>query len=77
MTVRRADGQYEDVATTKIVPGDVIVITQGSVASCDALLLNGSCVVNESMLTGKSNVLSMISISIAIQYIMWPVYYNT
>lgn len=37
-----------------LVPGDVIEVPkQGCVMQCDAVLLNGNCIVNESMLTGR------------------------
>uniref|UniRef100_A0A915JNU7 Cation-transporting ATPase 13A3 n=1 Tax=Romanomermis culicivorax TaxID=13658 RepID=A0A915JNU7_ROMCU len=43
------------VCSTKLVPGDIIVIpNHGCVMQCDAVLLNGNCIVNESMLTGES-----------------------
>lgn len=36
-----------------LVPGDVIVIPPGGGnIACDALLLSGSCIVDESLLTG-------------------------
>lgn len=40
----------------QLVPGDVIEIPSGhsSVMTCDAVLLNGTCILNESMLTGES-----------------------
>lgn len=38
-----------------LVPGDTVVIPPyGCLMTCDALLLNGNCIVNESILTGKS-----------------------
>lgn len=41
------------VNATRLVPGDVMVLPQDDfVMPCDALLLTGSCIVNESMLTG-------------------------
>ncbi|MEQ2211324.1 hypothetical protein XENOCAPTIV_024734 [Xenoophorus captivus] len=40
--------------STDLVPGDVISIpANGMVMPCDAVLLQGTCVVNESMLTGE------------------------
>lgn len=42
------------VPTEQLVPGDILVLpSQGCVMYCDAVLLNGSCIVNESALTGK------------------------
>ncbi|KAJ9592422.1 hypothetical protein L9F63_015838, partial [Diploptera punctata] len=53
--VCRGDDQYEDIPTTSLVPGDVIVIpAHGCDMHCDAILLSGTCIVNESMLTGES-----------------------
>lgn len=44
---------YEDISTTDLVPGDIIVIPRfGFEVPCDLGLLCGTCVVNESMLTG-------------------------
>jgi P-type E1-E2 ATPase len=44
----------EEVSTTVLTPGDIIRIPQsGGLMYCDAVLLNGSCIVNESMLTGE------------------------
>ena len=43
-----------EVPTTTLVPGDVIVIPQkGCIMNCDAVLLSGNAIVNESMLTGR------------------------
>jgi len=47
--------EEEEVDSTEIVPGDVIVIPpHGCVMACDAALISGTCIVNESMLTGES-----------------------
>lgn len=44
----------EDISTELLVPGDVIEIpAHGCTLHCDALLLTGNCILNESMLTGK------------------------
>ncbi|VVC96464.1 unnamed protein product [Leptidea sinapis] len=43
------------VNASRLVPGDVLVLPpDGCVMPCDAMLLTGSCIVNESMLTGES-----------------------
>lgn len=43
------------VNASRLVPGDVLVIpSDGCVMPCDAVILTGSCIVNESMLTGES-----------------------
>ncbi len=42
------------VPTEQLVPGDILVLpTQGCIMYCDAVLLNGSCITNESALTGN------------------------
>ena len=52
--VCRGDGTVDTVCTEDLVPGDVIIIpTNGCTLYCDAILLFGTCIVNESMLTGK------------------------
>lgn len=39
----------------QLVPGDLVQISShGCVLQCDAVLLSGTCIVNESMLTGES-----------------------
>ena len=47
---------FEQIPAESLVPGDVIEIPANheSVMACDAVLLNGNCIVNESMLTGES-----------------------
>lgn len=43
----------EQAMSTELVPGDVIVIpANGMIMPCDAVLIQGTCIVNESMLTG-------------------------
>lgn len=44
----------EVISTDLLVPGDVLEIPpHGCVMHCDAVLLTGNCILNESMLTGK------------------------
>ena len=48
-----------EVPTSNLVPGDVIIIpSNGCIVPCDAVLIVGSAVVDESMLTG--NTLSLL-----------------
>ncbi|XP_074601834.1 polyamine-transporting ATPase anne boleyn isoform X2 [Brevipalpus obovatus] len=55
VTVCRSKDQVEEIESTKLVPGDVIVVPPyGCVMQCDAVLINGNAIVNESMLTGES-----------------------
>lgn len=42
------------ICSEDLVPGDVIVVPNNCIMPCDAILLSGSCIVNESMLTGES-----------------------
>ncbi|XP_076133092.1 polyamine-transporting ATPase 13A2 isoform X1 [Alosa pseudoharengus] len=55
VTVRRNTGEEESVSSVDLVPGDCILIPpEGLLLPCDAALLAGECMVNESMLTGES-----------------------
>uniref|UniRef100_A0A4W6FJD6 ATPase 13A3 n=1 Tax=Lates calcarifer TaxID=8187 RepID=A0A4W6FJD6_LATCA len=45
----------EEAMSTELVPGDVVIIpVNGMIMPCDAVLIHGTCIVNESMLTGES-----------------------
>lgn len=51
--VRRNSGEFESVSSAELVPGDIIELPRyQGVVVCDAVLLTGHCIVNESMLTG-------------------------
>uniref|UniRef100_A0A674K8L3 Polyamine-transporting ATPase 13A2 n=1 Tax=Terrapene triunguis TaxID=2587831 RepID=A0A674K8L3_9SAUR len=53
--VHRAAGEEAVVSSLDLVPGDCISLpSDGFVVPCDAALLTGECMVNESMLTGES-----------------------
>ncbi|XP_040205463.1 probable cation-transporting ATPase 13A4 isoform X1 [Rana temporaria] len=55
VTIRQKNGEYKEIESHCLVPGDVIVLTgKRQFLPCDAILLNGGCIVNESMLTGES-----------------------
>lgn len=42
------------LSSFNLVPGDVIEIPENEIMPCDIILLNGTCIMNESMLTGES-----------------------
>lgn len=55
VNVWRGKDEYETIPSEHLVPGDVIVIPRrGCIMQCDAVLISGNCIVNESMLTGES-----------------------
>ncbi|XP_077941289.1 polyamine-transporting ATPase 13A2 isoform X1 [Gasterosteus aculeatus] len=55
VTIRRNSGVEECVSSEELVPGDCVIIPpEGLLLPCDAALLAGECLVNESMLTGES-----------------------
>ncbi len=59
------DGNYQTISSTRLVPGDVVKVETG-ILPCDLSLLDGGCVVNESMLTGES----VPCVKVGVQ---WPV----
>ncbi|KAM8927889.1 polyamine-transporting ATPase 13A2 [Pelodytes ibericus] len=53
--VRRPSGEEVLLSSEDLVPGDCIVLpAEGVLLPCDAALLSGECMVNESLLTGES-----------------------
>ncbi len=51
------DGNELTISSVQLVPGDVLVLPRhsaGTMLECDAVLMTGSCIVDESMLTGES-----------------------
>eukprot|EP00794_Sanderia_malayensis_P015960 gene15960-17566_t len=55
VNVLRPDGTEELMSSNDLVPGDVLVLpSNGCHLQCDAILLSGSVIINESMLTGES-----------------------
>eukprot|EP00011_Vannellida_sp_DIVA3-517-6-12_P012844 CAMPEP_0114609380 /NCGR_PEP_ID=MMETSP0168-20121206/3060_1 /TAXON_ID=95228 ORGANISM="Vannella sp., Strain DIVA3 517/6/12" /NCGR_SAMPLE_ID=MMETSP0168 /ASSEMBLY_ACC=CAM_ASM_000044 /LENGTH=1171 /DNA_ID=CAMNT_0001820299 /DNA_START=63 /DNA_END=3576 /DNA_ORIENTATION=- len=51
-------GQWVTMSTAKLVPGDIVSVVRpksdATLLPCDILLMRGTCVVNEAMLTGES-----------------------
>ncbi|NXP64436.1 AT132 ATPase, partial [Chloropsis cyanopogon] len=53
--VRRPGGEELELSSAELVPGDCVRLpAAGAVLPCDAALLTGECMVNESLLTGES-----------------------
>lgn len=50
------DGSQQPVRSQSdtLVPGDIIKVPEGLVLPCDLVLLTGSAIVNEAILTGES-----------------------
>ena len=48
------ENNLKSIDSSELVPGDVIEIPEMTSMPCDLALLTGSCIVNESMLTGES-----------------------
>ena len=51
---RGGSDQIVEVSSSQLVPGDILVVPENTLMPCDAVLMSGSCIVNESMLTGES-----------------------
>lgn len=51
------------VSSAELVPGDVIDIAGLQTVPCDAMLLGGDCILNESMLTGESVPVSKVPVN--------------
>ncbi|XP_021249007.1 probable cation-transporting ATPase 13A4 isoform X2 [Numida meleagris] len=55
VTVCRNKEGFQELESHHLVPGDMIVLKEGkALLPCDAILISGQCIVNESMLTGES-----------------------
>ncbi|GAB1603544.1 probable cation-transporting ATPase 13A3 [Argonauta hians] len=49
------DNNFIDIPSEDLVPGDLIEVPRsGCLMQCDAALISGNCIVNESVLTGES-----------------------
>ncbi|KAL3082109.1 hypothetical protein niasHT_031138 [Heterodera trifolii] len=61
--VLRDGGQVLELSSSELVPGDILLIPpRGCVLQCDAVLLNGTVIVNEAMLTGESMPITKVAL---------------
>lgn len=61
------DGKWKRIQTTELLPGDMVSLTrtnEDSALPCDLLLLDGTAIVNEAMLSGESTPLLKESIKL-------------
>ncbi|KAL1689551.1 hypothetical protein GGG16DRAFT_114916 [Schizophyllum commune] len=61
------DGKWVEMQTDRLLPGDVVSIVRGqheTTVPADILLVNGTCIVNEAMLSGESTPLLKESIQL-------------
>ncbi|ORZ13486.1 hypothetical protein BCR42DRAFT_467119 [Absidia repens] len=47
------DGTWQEMSTSDLVPGDVFEVAEGKTTPCDAVVLSGNIVADESSLTGE------------------------
>lgn len=52
--LKAPDNTTKVVDSTELVPGDVVVVPEGMNLPCDMVLLSGTAIINEAMLTGES-----------------------
>jgi len=52
--VKLEGDMFQTRDSSDLVPGDIIKIPESIILPCDIVLLFGSCIVNEAMLTGES-----------------------
>ncbi|XP_074046718.1 putative cation-transporting ATPase 13A5 isoform X3 [Macrotis lagotis] len=53
-TIHTKEEGLQELESRLLVPGDILVLSGKFSLPCDAILIDGSCIVNEGMLTGES-----------------------
>ncbi|KAI8150400.1 ATPase [Fennellomyces sp. T-0311] len=57
------NGSWRAISSTELVPGDLIDLADLHTVPCDAMLISGDCILNESMLTGESVPVSKVPVT--------------
>ena len=52
--LRIANNSFVTIRSIDLVPGDVIKVPNNALLPCDSILLSGSAIINEAILTGES-----------------------
>ncbi|XP_066458024.1 probable cation-transporting ATPase 13A4 isoform X2 [Eleutherodactylus coqui] len=75
VTVHTSDGGDEEMESRHLVPGDLIILTgKRFFLPCDCILLRGSCIVNEGMLTGESIPVTKTTLDQVINCTPWKIH---
>jgi P-type E1-E2 ATPase len=54
LTNEKGESYFKEVDSSELLPGDIVIVPESRSLPCDLVLLTGSAIVNESMLTGES-----------------------
>ncbi|CAO4374347.1 unnamed protein product [Caenorhabditis nigoni] len=58
------DGKEQTIGSDQLVPGDILLIPpHGCLMQCDSVLMNGTVIVNESVLTGESVPITKVALT--------------
>ena len=57
--------------SSELVPGDVIIVPENTILPCDLILLTGSAIVNEAILTGESIPVVKASLPVSSGEVFW------
>ncbi|NXL62474.1 AT134 ATPase, partial [Chordeiles acutipennis] len=75
VTVCRNKEGFQELESQHLVPGDTLVLKEGkTLLPCDAILISGQCIVNESMLTGESIPVTKTHLPQADNFKPWRMY---
>ncbi|NXV46663.1 AT134 ATPase, partial [Uria aalge] len=75
VTVCRNKEGFQELESHHLVPGDTLVLKEGkTLLPCDAILISGQCIVNESMLTGESIPVTKTHLPQADNFKPWRMY---
>ncbi|XP_069068854.1 probable cation-transporting ATPase 13A4 isoform X1 [Pleurodeles waltl] len=75
VTVCQKDGDCKEIESRHLVPGDVFLLPRQKLyIPCDAILINGSCIVDEGMLTGESIPVTKVPLQTINNSVPWKIH---